>query len=92
MRTCYTFIILTPPTLLGTITGCVVALQARTFTLGLVRAEGPPGVARLAHASAMLGAITAGLGLAVRTHAHVRCNITCAVTTETALGYTLATN
>ena len=44
-----------------------------TFTLGLVRAEGPPGVALLAHASVMLGATAAGLGRAVRTLAHVRC-------------------
>ena len=43
-----------------------------TFTFGLVCAEGPPGVARLAHASAMLGAIAAGLGRAVHTLAHVR--------------------
>ena len=47
-------------------------MQARTFTLGLVRAEGPPGVALLAHASVMLGATAAGLGRAVRTLAHVR--------------------
>ena len=64
-------------TLLGTITGYVKALQARTFTLGLVRAEGPPGVALLAHASVMLGATAAGLGRAVRTLAHVSCICTC---------------
>ena len=64
-------------TLLGPITGYVVGLQARTFTLGLVRAEGPPSVALLAHASVMLGAIAAGLGRAVHTLAHVRCKCTC---------------
>ena len=44
-----------------------------TFTLALVLADGPPGVAFLAHVSTVLGAIAAGLGLAVRTLAHVRC-------------------
>ena len=43
----------------------------RTFTLGLVLAEGPPGVALLAHVSVMLGATAAGLGLAVQTLACV---------------------
>ena len=56
---------------LGIITGNVSASQARTCTLGLVRAEGPPGVALLAHASVMRGATAAGLGRAVRTYAHV---------------------
>ena len=56
--------------------GYVIGLQARTFTLGLVHADGPPGVALLAHVSIMLGAIAAGLGLAVRTLAHVRCKYT----------------
>ena len=42
-----------------------------TFTLGLV--EGPPGVAPLAHTSTILGATAAGLGRAVHTLAHVRC-------------------
>ena len=64
-------------TLVGAITGYVIEWQARTFTLGLVRAEGPPGVALLAHASVMLGATAAGLGLAVHTLAHVRCKCTC---------------
>ena len=64
-------------TLLGTITGYVIGLQARTFTLGLVLADGPPGVALLAHVSVMLGATAAGLGLAVRTLARVRCKHTC---------------
>ena len=59
-------------TLLGTITGYVKALQARTFTLGLVLAEGPPFVALLTHVSIMLGATLAGSGLAVRALAHVR--------------------
>ena len=62
----------TPLNLLGTITGCVIGLQGRTCTLGLVLAEGPPGVARLANVSSIRGATVAGLGLAVRTHAHVR--------------------
>ena len=56
---------------LGTTTGNVTASQTRTFTLGLVRAEGPPDVALLAHASVMLGATAAELGRAVRTLAHV---------------------
>ena len=43
-----------------------------TFTLGLVLADGPPGVARLAHVGIMLGATAAGLGRAVHTLAHVR--------------------
>ena len=47
-----------------------------TFTLALVLAESPAGVARLAHVSAVLGAAAAGLGLAVRTLAHVRCEHT----------------
>ena len=55
----------------------VLGLQARTVTLGLVLADGPSGVALLAHVSAMLGATAAGLGLAVRTLAHVRCKHTC---------------
>ena len=58
-------------TLLGPIMGCVTWLQARTFTLGLVLVEGPPGVALLAHISSVRGATAAGLGLAVRTQAHV---------------------
>ena len=48
------------------------ALQARTFTLGLVLADGPPFVALLTHVSIMLGATLAGSGLAVRALAHVR--------------------
>ena len=48
-----------------------------TFTLGLVRAEGPPVLALLAHASVMLGATAAGLGRAVRALAHVRCKRIC---------------
>ena len=52
-------------------------MQARTFTLGLVRAEGPPGLALLAHASVMLGATGAALGRAVDTLAHVRCRHIC---------------
>ena len=56
--------------------GYVIGLQGRTFTLGLVRADGPPGVALLAHVSIMLGAIAAGLGRAVRTLAYVRCKYT----------------
>ena len=59
------------------ITGCVIGSQPRTATLGLVLAEGPPGVALLAHASVMLGATAAALGRAVRTLAHVRCKHTC---------------
>ena len=58
-------------TLPVTITGYVIEWQARTFTLGLVRAEGPPGLALLAHASVMLAATGAGLGRAVWTLAHV---------------------
>ena len=42
-----------------------------TFTLSFVRAEGPALIAFLAHASIMLGATAAGLGLAVRTLTHV---------------------
>ena len=57
--------------------GSVIGFQARTFTLGLVLAEGPPGVALLAHASVMLGATAAGLGRAVRTLAHIHCKRTC---------------
>ena len=57
--------------------GYGIGLQARTCTLGLVRADGPPGVALLAHASVMLGATAAALGRAVRTVAHVRCKHTC---------------
>ena len=63
-------------TLLSTITRYVIEWQARTFTFGLVRAEGPPGVALLAHVSVMLGATGAALGRAVRTLAHVRCKCT----------------
>ena len=48
-----------------------------TFTLGLVLAEGPPGVALLTHVSAIRGATAAGLGLAVRALAHVACKRTC---------------
>ena len=59
------------------ITGCVIGSQPRTVTLGLVLAEGPPGVALLAHASVMLGATAAGLGRAVHALAHVRCKYTC---------------
>ena len=53
------------------ITGCVIGSQPRTATLGLVLAEGPPGVALLAHASSIRGATAAGLRRAVRTDAHV---------------------
>ena len=67
----------TPLTLTLFYSGYVIGLHVRTFTLGLVRAEDPPGVALLAHASVMLGATAAGLGLAVRTLAHVRCKYTC---------------
>ena len=49
----------------------------RTFTLGLVRAEGPPGLALLAHVSVIRGATAAGLGRAVHALAHVRCKCTC---------------
>ena len=59
------------------ITGCVIGSQPRTATLGLVLAEGPPGVALLAHASSIRGATAAGLGRAVRTLAHVACKYTC---------------
>ena len=52
-------------------------MQARTFTLGLVRAEGPPGLALLAHVSSIRGATAAALGRAVRTLAHVRCRHIC---------------
>ena len=51
--------------------GYVKQSPARTFALGLVRAEGPPGVALLAHVSSIRGATAAGLGRAVRTDAHV---------------------
>ena len=44
-----------------------------TFTLGIVRADGPPDFAFLAHVSTMLGATAAGFGLAILTLAHVRC-------------------
>ena len=60
-------------TLLGTIAGYVIAWQALTFTLGLIRAKGPPGVALLAHVSVIRGTTAAGLGRAVRTLAQVRC-------------------
>ena len=62
---------------LGTIAGSVRASQARTFAVGLVRTEGPPGFAVLAHVSSIRGATAAGLGRAVRTLAHVRCKCTC---------------
>ena len=52
-------------------------MYSRTFTLGLVLAEGPPGVALLTHVSVMRGATAAGLGLAVQTLAHVACKYTC---------------
>ena len=54
---------------------CTPAFTATYFaaTLSLVRADDPPGVALLAHVSVMRGATAAGLGLAVRTLAHVRC-------------------
>ena len=53
-------------------------MHVRTFTLGLVLADGPPGVALLAHVSSIRGATAAGLGLAVRTLApHVACKCTC---------------
>ena len=51
-------------------------LCIRTFTLGLVLAEGPPCVARLAYVSVMLGATAAALRRAVRTLAHVSCKRT----------------
>ena len=57
--------------------GYVIGSQLRTRTLGLVLAEGPPGVALLAHASVMRGATAAGLGLAVHALAHVRCKRIC---------------
>ena len=47
-------------------------VYARTFTLGLVRADSPPSVALFAHVSTRLGASATGLGLAVQTLAHVR--------------------
>ena len=76
-----TFIyLLAPPATLIRSEQLRVTLQhrnTRTFTLGLVRAEGPPDVALLAHASAMLGATAAGLGRAVRTLAHVHYKYTC---------------
>ena len=65
------------PTLVGAITRYVIEWQARTFTLGLVRADGPPGGALLTHVSTVLGTTSAGLGSAVRTLAHVRCKCTC---------------
>ena len=53
----------------------VIGLQARTFTLGLVLAEGPPFVALLAHVSIMLSATAASLGCAVRTLARYLCKM-----------------
>ena len=52
-------------------------LYTRTFTLGLVLAEGPPGVALLTHANTILGATAATLGLAVHTLARVHCEHAC---------------
>ena len=59
-------------------------MPSRTFTLGLVRFELPPGVTLLAYASAMLDATAAGLGRAVRTLAHVRYKYTCVQSREQA--------